>query len=129
MGKAQYATIEQLLKKPVRVKTIELSIPGDDGEPQKVSVKLKAIGSSAYDDLLGKYPPTPKQKKDGATYNPDTFAPALVAACLTEPRMDLEDVQNIWTSDEWSRGELTELFIAAVQINQAGLDIPFTDNG
>lgn len=128
MGSYKFATIDQLLKKPTRVKTITLTIPGDDGEPTKVSVKLKAIGSSAYDGLIAAYPPTTKQKKDGATYNPDTFAPALVAACLVEPTMDPEDAQALWESDEWSRGELTELFLAAVQINQAGLDIPFTDS-
>lgn len=128
MGTPKFATIEQLLKKPQRVKTVPVTIPGDDGTPMKLAVKLKAIGSSAYDQLIAQYPPTPKQRKDGATYNPDTFAPALVAACMTEPALDLEDAQALWESSDWSRGELTELFLAAVQINQAGLDIPFTDS-
>ena len=128
MGDLSFATIDQLLKKPQRVRTIPLTIPGDDGAPVKVNVRLRAIGSQAYDDLISKHPPTPKQKRDGATYNPDTFAPALVAACMTEPKIDLEDAQALWESEDWSRGELTELFLASVQINQAGLDIPFTDS-
>lgn len=128
MAETKFATIDQLLKKPQRVRTVSLTIPGDDGDPVKVSIRLKAIGSAAYDDLIAKHPPTPKQRKDGATYNPDTFAPALVAASMTEPQMDLEDAQALWESEDWSRGELTELFLASVQINQAGLDIPFTDS-
>jgi hypothetical protein len=128
MAEAKFATIDQLLKKPTRVKTIVLTIPGDDGEPMKVQAKLRAIGSKKYDELIAQHPPTARQRKDGASYNPDSFAPALVAACMTEPVLDLEDAQALWESEEWSRGELTELFLAAVQINQAGLDIPFTES-
>ena len=122
MGR-KIATFEDLINKPARTREIVMRI----SEDSEVSVKLKALGSKAYDDLLGEHPPTPDQKRESQTYNVDTFAPALIAACATEPALTVAEAKQIWNSSEWSRGEVTELFIACVEVCSRGLDVPFTE--
>jgi hypothetical protein len=120
------ATLEDLLNKPARTKELIINVPSGKGTTDFV-VTLKAIGSKAYDDLLAAHPPTNDQRKDGQTYNADTFAPALIAACSVTPALTAEQATQIWESDEWSRGELTQLFLGCVEVNSKGLDVPFTD--
>lgn len=117
------ATVQDLLEKARRTKTITLG--GDTGP----AISFQALGAQEYDDLIAKHPPTAKQKKDGATWNPDTFAPALVAHCSVEPKIDGETALQIWESESWSRGELMDLFMQVVQMNAEGLDVPFTGKG
>lgn len=122
------ASIDQLLAKPARRKTIELTIPGDNGNPVSIQVELAAIGAKAYDDMLGANPPTAAQRKEQATYNLDTFAPALISACAATPAMTVAQATELWTSDNWSRGELMELFLGCVEVNSSGLNVPFTES-
>lgn len=116
---AKFATAEQLLTKPARTKEQVLSL-GD----AEVKVKLRAIGSKAYDDLLAEHPPTKAQKAEQATYNMDTFAPELLSMCMVDPELTLIQCQDLWTNPEWSRGELLDLFFSAVEINNKGLNVP-----
>lgn len=113
------ATVSQLLTKPARFKVLEITL----GE-EKVCLKLRSISSKAYDDLLSQHPPTKAQKAEGSTYNIDTFAPALISLCVIDPEINAEDATALWTSPEWSRGELLDLFFAAVEVNNKGLDVP-----
>jgi len=115
-----FASVAQLLKKPVRTKLIPLKL-GDD----EVQVKVKAIGAQDYDDLLSKHPPTHKQKADGNVYNMDTFAPELLALSMIEPEISREEARELWASPDWSRGELMDLFFGCVEVNNKGLDVPF----
>lgn len=123
------ATFKDLQAKPKRTKDVVLRIPDADGDIVELVVTLKAIGSKAYDDLMAKHPPTGEQKKDNAQYNPETFGPALIAACSWEPRMTPNEVIEIWNSDDWSRGEVMELFVASIEVCSKGLDVPFTEAG
>jgi hypothetical protein len=121
------ATIEDLLNKPARTKEVVINVPtGKSGNTDFV-VTLKAIGSKAYDELLSSHPPTAAQKREGVTYNIDTFAPALISACSVTPALSEEQAKQIWDSGDWSRGELTEFFLACVEVNSKGLDVPFTE--
>ena len=120
------ATFKDLLHKPARIKEVVLKVPDDGGTIIEYVVTLRAIGSKAYDVLVGMHPPTGEQKKEGASYNPDTFGPALIAACAVEPRITPNEAKELWESDEWSRGEVMELFVAAVEVCSRGLDVPFT---
>lgn len=120
------ATLADLTAKPKRTKDVVLKVPDGDGEIIELVVTLKAIGSKAYDDLVAKHPPTREQKAEGANYNPDTFGPALISACSHEPHMTPNEASEIWNSDDWSRGEVMELFVAAVEVCSKGLDVPFT---
>lgn len=114
-----FASVDQLLSKPARTKTMVLTI----GEAE-VSIGLRAIGSKAYDDMMAAHPPTKAQRAESAPFNVDSFAPALLSASMTDPEMDLEQATALWTSPDWSRGELSDLFYACVELNSKGLDIP-----
>lgn len=121
------ATMKDLLHKPARTKEVVLKVPDDGGTVIEYVVTLRAIGSKAYDVLVGMHPPTADQKREGATYNPDTFGPALISACALEPHMTPNEAKELWESEEWSRGEVMELFVAAVEVCSRGLDVPFTE--
>jgi hypothetical protein len=123
------ATFNDLLHKPARTKEVVLKVPDEGGTIIEYVVTLRAIGSKGYDVLVGMHPPTAEQKKDGATYNPDSFGPALISACTVEPRMTPNEAKELWESEEWSRGEVMELFVAAVEVCSRGLDVPFTGTG
>lgn len=120
------ATFRDLLNKPARTKEVTLAIPDGDGAMIEYVFTLRAIGSKTYDVLVGMHPPTADQKKEGAAYNPDTFGPALISACSVSPSLTVNEAKELWESEEWSRGEVMELFVAAVEVNSKGLDVPFT---
>lgn len=122
MAKTKRATVESLLGKKHRERVLELKGSGE-------TVLFRAIGSKEYDDLIAAHPPSKKDKDDGAVWNPDTFAPALISACSVEPSIPVDVAQEIWSSPMWSRGELMDLFTAVVRLNAEGLDVPFTESG
>ena len=119
------ATVEDLLSKPARTQDVVITVPGEKGDVELL-LKLKAISASAYDRILAEHPPTKEQSVEGAGYNADTFAPAIIAAVVTEPEITPEQAGQIWNGDEWSRGELRDLFMACVNLCAKGLDVPFT---
>jgi hypothetical protein len=121
------ATLEDLLKKPARTKELVINVPTGKSSSTDFIVTLKAIGSKAYDDLIANHPPTNEQKREGQSYNAESFAPALIAACSVTPELTEDQANQIWTSNEWSRGELTQLFLGCVEVNSKGLDVPFID--
>lgn len=130
MSKPSFATFDQLVKKPARTKDIPVSVTADDGDVVEAVIRVRAIGAKAYDDLLSGHPPTGKQKKEdpNTPYNWETFPPALISACAVEPGMTVEEATEVWTSDEWSRGEVQTLFAGCVEVNSRGLDIPFNES-
>jgi hypothetical protein len=109
-----------LLKSKKR-KTSELAISIND-EP--ITLKFQAISSTELDKLRAKHPPTKAQQANGAGINFDTFQPALVAMTLTDPVMTEDEVREMWSSDYWSSGELSQIFEAASEVCLAGLDVP-----
>lgn len=125
-SKADKANVLDLLKnkRPAR-ETFTLYLTDGDGEQQEVELTYQAIGAKAYDKLMAKHPPKAEQRVEGASFDIDTFAPALIAACSVEPEMSEEDAKSIWDSPEWSRGDLMVLFTKAVGLNNRGIDIPF----
>lgn len=123
------ATFKDLQGKPPRTKDVVLAVPDSDGNVIEYVFTLRAIGSKAYDVLVSVYPPTADQKKEAMTYNPDQFGPALIAACSVTPSLTPNEAKELWDSDAWSRGEVMALFVAAVEVNSKGLDVPFTDQG
>jgi len=122
-GKVERATLDQLLKKPPRTATVEVTVDGG-----KATMLFRALGAKAYDDLLAEHPPTKKDKEDGGVWNGDTFPPALIAASSMDPKISVEEATEVWTSPDWSRGELYDMFSRLVRLNQEGLDIPFTQS-
>lgn len=128
-SKQSKAATVDLLKGKRRAKNTFSLFIDNDGEQQEVTLTFQAIGAQNYDKLVSKHPPTQTQRVDGASFNMDTFAPALIAACSVEPELSPADAKEIWESEEWSRGDLMVLFRNAVDLNNRGLDIPFNVSG
>lgn len=125
-SKPHRASVENLLKKPAKTREITIKTVDDAGKEIELTLLFKTIGNRAYDDLLGNHPPTKEQSKKGNLWNTDTFPPALFSACSVDPHVSEEDAKTIFESDEWSRGELVDIFAALVKLNNDGFDIPFT---
>ena len=128
-AQSKAATLELLKAKRPAETTFSIYINDEDGEQVEVTLKYRAIGAKAYDKLVSKHPPKAEDRLEGASFDINTFAPALIAACSVEPEMTEEDAKEIWDSPEWSRGDLMVLFRNAVDLNNRGLDIPFSANG
>jgi hypothetical protein len=122
------ATAEDLVNKAARHQDWPISVPSEKGDVELV-LSLTALSATEYDELMAAHPPTNEQKKDGSAYNPDTFAPALIAEVVSDPKMSVEQTTEIWTSKQWNRGELRDLFMGCVNICSKGLDVPFTPAG
>lgn len=65
--------------------------------------------------------PDPNEK---LAWNEETFAPALIAACATEPTIPLEQAQHI--CDEWEESTYNQLFHAALMVNAEESKVPFS---
>jgi hypothetical protein len=122
---AAVATFAALRAKPRRTVTFPVNTMDEEGNEVVVLMKYRALPSKAYDEMIEAHPPTSEQKKAGQVYNVDTFAPALISAVSLEPALSVEEARTIYTSPDWSGGELTTLFIKALQVCNAGLDVPF----
>ena len=104
----------------------------DASKDTVASFTFRSIGRYRYDELVGlpKHQPTKDQKqKDGLSFNPDTFPPALVAESCVEPEMSLEDAQEIFSDPDWNGAELQRLFFGALEVNNETGDIPFSKSG
>jgi len=123
------ATLDLMKNKPRATSEFSIFIKDEDGETQELTLKFQAIGARNYDKLVAKHPPKPEQRAEGASFNMDTFAPALIAAVSVDPEISVEDANEIWSSEDWSRGDLMVLFRNAVELNNRGIDIPFSENG
>lgn len=115
-------TLQKLKSKKPRQQTIKLEVNGEELE-----LLFQAISYKDLDALQAKHPPTQKQRVDGASFNRNTFPPALIAACSVDPKMDERDTLELWNSDDWSTGELNTLFDAVSALCMRGLDVPFTE--
>lgn len=84
-----------------------------------------AIGADAYDELVAAHPPTKEQEQErwrnhlgSLDFNEDTFPPAVISACLIEPKLTEDEVGQLFRSERWTSTELTLLFVNAVEINK-----------
>ena len=112
-------SLELLKKKTVPARTVEIMLGGETFE-----WKFRAISGGRLDALQMKYPPTKEQRSRGMAFNPDKFGPALVAACSVEPELTEEEALEIWSSDEWTTGELNELFNTCTDLCMGGFQVP-----
>jgi hypothetical protein len=118
-------TYADLLRKPRRVSSFVIYSQDADGTEVGLTLKYQALSQKAYDALIEANPPTQKEKAAGTSYNQDTFAPALIAAVSLVPKLSLEQAKELYTSEDWAGGEVTDLFINALKVCNAGLNVPF----
>lgn len=87
--------------------------------------KLRAVGRRRWTALYAEHPPRPDDKRDAMTgFNRDAFFDALVKACIVEPEIsdsDWEALANLLSAAQWDA-----LVEAAWDVNQAGVDVPFS---
>jgi hypothetical protein len=75
---------------------------------------VESIGRARYEEMLMAHP------GDDTGRTGKSFAPALLAACITEPAMTVAEVEELWGSDMWTAGELGDLFAAAIRVCTGG---------
>lgn len=120
------ATFDELDKKPRRTSSFDVYVPGPDG-PVARRMTYQAISGEEYDALQAAHRPTAKNRADGLTYNPDTFAPALISAVSLRPKLSVEQAKRLYTHPDYSVGESSQLYMEAVALCSAGLNVPFTE--
>jgi hypothetical protein len=83
-----------------------------------VTVVLRALRPADYEALQAAHPPTAEQamKDPPEIWNPDTFRPALLAACAAGD-MTEADWAN-FLEEHTSQGERQGLYVAALAVNE-----------
>lgn len=124
---AEIVTFDELRAKPKPTRECPIVVEAEDGSYIERRMVFQAISPPEYDELLGHYPPTPKQKKNGLEYNPDTFGLALIAACSLRPMLTHEQVQELHDTGQFTRGEIGLMFRTCVDVCHSGLDVTFSN--
>lgn len=85
-------------------------------------VTVKAIEPAAYEALVAAHPPTDEQDEQGFAWNPDSFVPALLAACV-DMGLSEDEWLEMCSAGPLALGESAELFEAAVKVNGRSPDL------
>jgi hypothetical protein len=93
-----------------------------DEEPDEDDGPVRTLkGRLAYEWLMEAHPPTDEQKAEElersgseAPYNADTFAPALIAACVEDPAMSPADADEMLA--EWTFTEAMTVFTTCMEV-------------
>jgi len=85
-----------------------------------VSFRFRAVPRSKYRELEAQHPGRPDKAE---AWNPETFAPALIAACSLDPRMSEADVSRLM--DTLNAGQAEQLFNAAWTCCNEAPRVPF----
>lgn len=81
-------------------------------------IRLTALRPEDYEALIAAHPPTAEQatRKPPEIWNPDTFRPALLAACA-DGDMTADDWAE-FLAERCSQGERQGLYVAALAVNE-----------
>jgi hypothetical protein len=85
----------------------------------EVAFRFRALPRKELSDLFAAHPARPDKEED---WNPDTAAPALVAACAIEPAMSLPEVEALF--DVLNEDGRARLWSGAWRANNATISIP-----
>lgn len=115
--------------KAVRQAKDALAVAEDVLLPELVDFVQKALGKHDYESLKDEHLPTEAQIERSKTVpslivsqlyaNPDTFPPALVAACSVDPVITPDEAEAMWKSPDWNDGELDDLFWGAQRLQRS----------
>lgn len=116
---AQYANGEEAKEAATALEEVRARLLAD---PSTVQVVVRSAAEK-WDALLAAHPATAAQKKQAAeagrdepVYDPDSFAPALVAACAIGPEMSEAQAKELL--DAWSEGDSADLVNACAQLTR-----------
>lgn len=111
----------------------EAEAASEAAEAVTVTFVFEALGRDRIETMMKAHQPTAGQKdeyrkmmlEEGKSptsspliYNPDTFPPVLMSESCSQPSMTLDEANELWGSEVWSRGELGRLFLAAWTVNE-----------
>lgn len=115
---------------PLREKVAEAKAAAD---PFYEKLLLKALLPADFEELITQHPPTGEQREQArarggeASWNGDTFVPALLAACVTgeDPEEALSEQDWAWmlTKGPLTSGEKSLLFNTCLEINDRSPDV------
>lgn len=127
-GVRKRVTFEAFKSKKRATQEFEFELGGE-----QMSLFYQAVSAQEWDELINANPPTNKQKAEAAatgnpaSYDPEKFAPALLARVCIDPAMTVVQWKELWNSPDWNKGELNELFWSAVGLCNRGLDVNPTE--
>ena len=84
--------------------------------------RVRGLSSKGMSDLIAAHPPVHGEK---SAWDPDTFVPALLAACVVDPVMTVEQAMALLAV--LNRDQTNALFGAAWDASTGAVDIPFSD--
>lgn len=82
---------------------------------------IRALPPTDMEALLEAHPPTKTQRDRGAVFDPVTFVPALLTACV-ESDITVDDWSDYTTKGPLTQGETTALFTAVWELNYRAPD-------
>lgn len=91
-------------------------------EPFLHHFEVQVIPPSQYEAIIAACPPTDEQREKRYAYNPETFRPALLAACVAGELTE-DDWLEMESSGELTPGELNTLFSTAFRLNERAPDV------
>lgn len=93
-------------------------------EDAVVLFRFRGIGRARFEAMVDHHQPTAEQRAKAKTqgystlsWNPETFPPALVAACLVEPDLTEAQVAELWCNPDWNQAELQTLLDTSIEVN------------
>jgi hypothetical protein len=103
----------------VQAATAELEEAMEAATAAEITFHFRALPPDVYAQLELDHPPTDDQE---GTYNPDTYIPALIAACSVQPLTEA-DVAGLITPDEdghspLNAGDVSALFQTCRDLNE-----------
>lgn len=102
------------------VEKAEADLEAVQAEARKtgVSFVIRGIGRVAFEELVREHPPTEDQVTENeASFNPNTFWPALCAASVVGGMTPEEWKTEVFDSPEWGPGELKDLRDKVMKVN------------
>lgn len=124
MATAKTSLRDKMLAKKAFVKKIPIMVNGE-----QLEVTAKALDEKSLRELRAAHPPRKEDKDISLPYNVSTFPADLMAHSVIDPALTHEEWKEIFSSTEWSLGELRELYDAVFEITTSGFDIPFGGKG
>lgn len=116
---------DKFLKKKRRVDTKAITLNGEE-----VELVIEALPTPELNELQVGHPKRKNNTDDNALgLNSKTFPPALFARSVREPKLSEDEWADIWTSPDWSAGELGHLLDLVFGTSTKGFDIPFGGSG
>ena len=119
------STRDRFLKKKKRVDKKTITLNGEE-----TVIVIEALPTPLLNQLQVEHPARKNNNDDKALgLNSKTFPPALFAASVQDPKLSADEWQEIWTSPDWSAGELGHLLDLVFGVSTKGFDVPFGGGG